>query len=99
MEPHLRAMLKRFAGQPFALLEVNSDEDADEVKEKKQAEGNTWRCWADGREGPIHRQWNVTRWPTVFVLDGRGVIRYKELRDQPLETAVEKLLKEKVAGE
>jgi len=58
-------------------------------------EGYTWRCWADGgKEGPIGRRWNVTHWPTVYVLDAKGVIRYKELRDEPLEKAVEALLAE-----
>jgi WD40 repeat protein/thiol-disulfide isomerase/thioredoxin len=99
MEPHTRALVKRFADQPFALLEVNSDEDRDDVKERMKAEGNPWRSWFDGgREGPIHKRWNVTRWPTVIVLDAKGVIRYKDLRDRPLAQAVEALLKETVSA-
>jgi RNA polymerase sigma factor (sigma-70 family) len=94
MKPNLREMVKTFSGKPFALLEVNSDDDPGAVKDRRKADGTTWPCWADGgRDGPIHRQWNVTRWPTVYVLDDAGVIRFKNLRDEPLAKAVEQLLK------
>ena len=86
-------LAKALSEKPFALLEVSSDADPDAVKERRVADGNAWPCWADGgREGPIHRQWNVTSWPAVFVLDDRGVIRFKDLRDEPLTKAVETLL-------
>ena len=89
-------MVKRFADQPFVLLEVNSDNDAEDWKDVMKQEGYTWRCWSEGgREGPIARRWNVTHWPTIFVIDGKGVIRFKELRDKPLEETVETLLREK----
>jgi RNA polymerase sigma factor (sigma-70 family) len=95
MNPHKQTLVKRHAGKPFALLEVNSDSDPEEWKRMMKKEGYTWRCWADGgREGPIARRWNVTHWPTIYVLDGKGLIRYKELRDEPLEKAVETLLAE-----
>jgi hypothetical protein len=86
-------MVKTFSDKPFQLLEVNSDDDPGAVKDRMKADGNTWPCWFDeGREGPIHRRWNVTSWPTIVVLDGRGVIRFKDLRDDPLQKAVEQLL-------
>jgi peroxiredoxin len=95
MNPHMQALVKRHAGKPFALLEVSSDSDPEEWQRVMKKEGYTWQCWADGgREGPIARRWNVTHWPTVYVLDARGVIRYKELRDEPLEKAVATLLAE-----
>jgi WD40 repeat protein/thiol-disulfide isomerase/thioredoxin len=95
MHPHLQRMVEQLADKPFALLEVNSDEDPEAVRRTMRKEKRTWRCWFDGgREGPIARRWSVHHWPTVFVLDRKGVIRYKELRDQPLEQAVQLLLKE-----
>jgi len=59
----------------------------------------TWRCWFDGgREGPIARRWGVYRWPTIFVLDAKGVIRYKELRGPMLDRIVDRLMKENGEG-
>jgi hypothetical protein len=91
-----KLVVERHAGQPFALLEVNSDEDRETVKRTMRKEKLTWRCWFDGggRQGPIAQRWHVHQWPTIFVLDARGVIRYKELRDDPLDRAVDALLAE-----
>ena len=33
-------------------------------------------------------------WPTIYVLDAKGVIRYKGLRGDELDKAVDELLKE-----
>jgi WD40 repeat protein/peroxiredoxin len=99
MNPQKQRLVERLAGRPFALLEVNSDEDREAVKRTMRKEKLTWRCWFDGgREGPIARRWNVHRWPTIFLLDARGVIRYKELREEPMDEAVLALVKEAEAG-
>jgi peroxiredoxin len=99
MNPQKQGLVERLASKPFALLEVNSDEDREAVKRTMRKEKLTWRCWFDGgREGPIARQWDVHHWPTVFVLDAQGKIRYKELSDQPLEEAVQVLLRETTAA-
>jgi RNA polymerase sigma factor (sigma-70 family) len=95
MNPHKQELVKRHAGKPFALLEVNSDDDPGEWKRVMKKEGYAWRCWADGgTEGPIAKRWNISRWPTVYVLDAKGVIRHKELHDEPLSKAVDALLAE-----
>ena len=56
----------------------------------------TWPSWHDGKtdEGPIARRYHVTGFPTVFVLDAKGVIRSKGVRGAGLDLAVETLLKE-----
>jgi RNA polymerase sigma factor (sigma-70 family) len=95
LNPQEQRLVERLAGKPFTLLEVNSDEDREAVKRTMRKEKLTWRCWFEGgREGPIARRWNVHRWPGIYVLDAQGVIRYKDLRDQPLDEAVLRLLPE-----
>jgi hypothetical protein len=61
-----------------------------------QKEQITWRSWWDGgtTEGPIATRWNVTGWPTIYVLDDRGVIRYKNIVGEELDKAVDALLKQ-----
>ncbi len=55
----------------------------------------TWRQALDGTtSGPIAKQWNVHGWPTTYVLDDKGVIRFKNARGQKMDEAVEKLLAE-----
>jgi WD40 repeat protein/thiol-disulfide isomerase/thioredoxin len=98
MNPHKQELLRRYAGKPFALLEVNSDDDPGEWKRAMKKEGYTWRSWADGKEGPIAKKWDVSRWPTIFVLDRQGVIRYKGLPSEAFEKAVDVLLGEATAN-
>jgi peroxiredoxin len=96
MYPYERSLVKRMEGKPFALLGVNSDKDRDEFKKVVDKEQLTWRSWWDGgsAHGPIARSWNVSAWPTVYVLDTKGVIRHKDVFDNELGEAVESLLSE-----
>jgi hypothetical protein len=58
-------------------------------------ENVTWRQFMDGTtSGPIATKWNVRTWPTIYILDHKGVIRFKNLRGPQMEEAVEKLLAE-----
>src|SRR5262249_34379518 len=78
--PAERAIVERYRGQPFALLGVNHDEHRDRVRSAIAGGEITWRSWWDGidQERGICEQWNIAGFPTVYVLDHRGVIRYKD---------------------
>jgi peroxiredoxin len=82
--------VKKFKGKPFVLLGVNRDNDREKLKKIIKRERISWRSWF----GPIVPAWHVWNEPTTFVLDAKGVIRFKDLRDKQLEEAVEKLLQE-----
>jgi RNA polymerase sigma factor (sigma-70 family) len=93
VKPQLQALVKKLADKPFAVVEVNSDENREDVRVRRAAEGNLWKCWFDGStKGPISRLWNAGPWPTIFVLDADGVIRHKRLQGPDLEKAVNRLL-------
>lgn len=73
-----KALVAAMKGRPFALVGVNGDEAGNraEVKETVKKEGITWRSfWAGGPDGVIPREWGVQSWPTVYVIDGEGIIR------------------------
>jgi len=96
MVPTERALVKRYEGQPFAMVGVNSDIDLDKLKPALVKHGITWRSFYDGptADGPIASKWNVQGWPCIYVLDAKGVIRFRELRGEQLERAVAELMKE-----
>lgn len=95
MYPHERSLVKRLQNQPFALLGINSDQDKEKLKEAMKEENITWRSWWDQTtSGPIAKAWNIHGWPTIYVLDAKGVIRYRDVREKALDDAVDKLLKE-----
>jgi thiol-disulfide isomerase/thioredoxin len=96
MYPQEREMVKRLSGKPFVLLGVNGDGDRNEIKQVVAAQKLAWRSWWDGGNTgrPINRKWNILSIPTVFVLDAKGVIRYKRVRGKAIDDAVDHLLKE-----
>jgi len=88
------------AGRPFVLLGVNTDEDRQEIKSVIAKQNLNWRSWWDGgsTEGPIVKQWQIGTWPTLYVIDDKGLVRYIENQGggvdiEPLEAALEKLVR------
>jgi hypothetical protein len=100
MYPHERSLVKNLAGKPFALVGVNSDRDTDALKPVLEKEKITWRSFWNGplgTGGPISKAWGVRGWPTLYVIDHKGVIRNKYLGspgDKVLDDVIEKLVKE-----
>jgi hypothetical protein len=94
MYPHERSLVSRLKDEPFALVGVNSDSDRAALKSVIQRERMSWRSFWDGGSihGPIASKWNVVAWPTVYVLDGEGRIRFKQIYGEDLEHAIESLL-------
>lgn len=97
MYPHERSLVTRLKDRPFALIGVNSDPDKDKLKKRMQKENITWRSFWNGPkgpDGPISEAWNVRGWPTIYVLDHTGVIRFKHVWEKQLDEAVDQLLAE-----
>jgi hypothetical protein len=101
MYPHERSLVQRMTGKPFALIGVNSDDDRAELKNVLVEERITWRSFWDGggTNGPIARAWGIRGWPTIYVIDHKGVIRYRDVRGQAMDRAVDKLLEEMEANQ
>ena len=93
--PQMRDLAGRLKDRPFAIVSINAEPEKTlkELRDAWAAEKNGWRCLFDGTwEGPIQKAWNVQRFPTIFVLDGEGRIRFKNVRGPDLEAAVDGLL-------
>jgi len=95
MIPHEKTLVKRLEDQPFALVGINSDNEK-RYRERRPEMGVTWRSFFDGGStgGPIASQWGVTGWPTIYVLDAEGKIRYQGVRGDEMDRAVDTLLVE-----
>lgn len=95
--PHEREMTERLKGKPFTIVAVNGDEKREKAAEVMAREKMTWPSFwngSDGADGPISKAWNVRGWPTVYILDAKGVIRFKGQRREKLEEKVKLLLEE-----
>ena len=73
--PYERQLVSKMEDRPFALLGVNVDKRADAaaIQRKKMT---SWPSWQDGPSGPISSKWHIKGYPTVFVLDRKGTIRW-----------------------
>jgi TolB protein len=90
MIPHERSLVTEMKGKPFAIVGINTD-SAEMYAEWQKKLPTTWRSFADGDpEGPICKRWCIGGFPTVFVLDGEGVIRHIDPDD--LDQAVKELV-------
>lgn len=96
MYPHERSLVSRLEKEPFVLVGMNSDATPEVYKEAAQRESLTWPAFFDagGTDGPIATKWGVRSWPTIFVLDAKGVIRFKNVRGEEMDKAVDALLAE-----
>jgi hypothetical protein len=74
---------------------VNSDADREGLQKVMRKKHISWRSfWDESTDGPISRAWNVTGWPTNYVIDYEGVIRHKKKRGESLDRAIGDLLVE-----
>lgn len=94
MIPHEREMVKKHKDAPFALISVSGDEEKGTLKKFLETTDMPWVHWWDGQEGKIIKGWNIQAFPTIYVLDAEGVIRYKFVGvvKKELDEAVDKLL-------
>ena len=85
--------------RPFALIGVNvSPFETKNLKERMDKEKMNWRSFA--HQEAINAQWNPST-PGYYVLDPRGVIRYKWVGapgEKAIDTALEKLISEAEAN-
>jgi hypothetical protein len=104
MFPHERSLVARLKDEPFALVGVNSDSDLAAKKPKFKDEKITWRSFWNGPEGtggPISSEWNVSGWPTLYLIDPEGKIRHKHLGspgDEVLDQEIDALVAEAKAN-
>ena len=94
MYPHERSLVERLKDEPFALVGVNSDDSPATLAAAKERENITWTSFFDGGStgGPIATKWGVTGWPTIYVIDHEGIIRYMNVRGEAMDEAVDALL-------
>jgi len=94
MIPHERDMVKKLKDKPFVLLSVSADAKKETLTEFLDKEPMPWTHWWNGASGNVLETFQVGFYPTIYVIDAKGVIRHKHLRGEKLEHAVEKLIAE-----
>ncbi len=100
MLPHEKALVQRLANEPFALIGMNTDSDTVENLNKRfKTEGLNWRHAMLGspNKAEIPTRWNVQGYPTLYLVDAKGVIRKYWLggpEESELDSAIDELVAE-----
>ncbi len=93
MYPQQRTLISKWKDKPFALLSVTTDSTLETLAMAIDEGKITWRCWWDGgTDGPITTRWGVGSFPSIFVLDKQGVIRFMDVKGKDFDAAVDSLL-------
>ncbi len=101
MYPHERSLVRILADKPFAIIGVNSDQsiggkDLETIREIVKEKNLTWRSFQNiGSGTPISQDWGVEGWPTIYLIDAEGTIRYQhDFLNGDLDAEIEKLMAE-----
>ena len=92
--------MTKLKAKPFALLGVHvGGANVKQLKKVMEKEKITWRSFVDvgnAGMGPVATKWNLSATPTFYVIDHKGVIRYKWAGppgEKVMEAALDKLIK------
>jgi peroxiredoxin len=92
--PHLRQLTDKYAGKPFTIVGISADEDSGKWQEYLKRQPLPWTQWRSGRGGVV-AAWNVTGFPTRYIIDHKGIIRDCDgLRDSAFDQFLDQLVKE-----
>ena len=95
MIPHEREMVAKLKDKPFVLISLSADAKKETLTAFLEKEAMPWtHWWNGGAQGGAVEAYKVRFYPTIYVLDDKGVIRYKHVRGEAMDHAVEALLKE-----
>jgi thiol-disulfide isomerase/thioredoxin len=97
--PYERLLLELYRDRPFALVGVSSDASVETAKQGKIDAHLPFRSWWDGFEkvrfkGPIATAWGIIGWPTIYVMDATGTIRFAGVDREDALKAVAQLMDE-----
>jgi hypothetical protein len=97
MLPHERSLVIRLRSKPFVLLGVSADQTRKNVQDVQKSGEVTWRSWwFEGKQAErINRDWRVTGYPTICLIDHKGLVRY-EFAGRPQEKELDKAIDELV---
>jgi peroxiredoxin len=98
MIPEEQKLIDKFKDRPFALLGVTEDAEITMSRRTAIEHHITWPCWFDGASGSIHRDYDITHWPTFYLLDQDGRIVQMDPNRDHLEELVNELMDKSKQG-
>ena len=94
--PHVVKLYKKNRDKGFEIVGISLDRSRSALDQYVEANGMEWPQFFDGKywQNEIAMMYRVRSIPATFLIDRKGVLRYRALRGRELEEAVGKLLEE-----
>ncbi len=91
--PTLKAMHEKYAGKGLQIVGIHTTDDADTLPKYVEQESIAWPMAVDVDKATV-QGWNVPHYPTLFLIDRTGKLRFASLYHGDLERAIVQLLEE-----
>jgi thiol-disulfide isomerase/thioredoxin len=94
--PNVVKLYKKHHDSGFEIIGISLDRSREALDRYVRDNGMRWPQFFDGKfwENEIAMMYKVRAIPATFLIDRRGVLRYRSIRGKQLEEAVDKLVKE-----
>ncbi|RLE28865.1 hypothetical protein DRJ54_05740 [Candidatus Acetothermia bacterium] len=94
--PNVLSMYQELHDQGFEIIGISLDTSESELRSVLQERGIAWPQYYDGKgwDNEIAGMYRVFGIPATFLLDRKGIIRYRDLRGEDLREKVLELLAE-----
>jgi thiol-disulfide isomerase/thioredoxin len=96
MIPHERELAEKYKDK-FVIVSVSADEEKSDLTEFLSKEAMPWTHWWDGPKGSVTKMFKIKAFPTMYLIDAKGVIRQKWIGNpgnEKIDKAVEELVAE-----
>lgn len=95
--PHMRSIAHKFEGQPFVMLSISLDVDANNWKDYVAKNDMTWPQYREtGFGGKIAKLFNVNAIPATFSIDADGVLEDERVGDASIDGKLKKMIAQAV---
>ena len=79
--------MEKFVGKPFTIVGVNCNDAPEKAAAVAKQQKMSWPSFVDGEDGPIATGWRIERFPSMLLIDSRGIIQMKNPPDEEELTA------------
>jgi thiol-disulfide isomerase/thioredoxin len=99
MIPHTKKLVEKMDGKPFVFVSISADAKKETLTKFIEKTPMPWTHWYSGTGGVVEA-WDVEAFPTIFILDAKGIIRKKMegADEEAINEEVENLDKQAAAG-
>lgn len=86
--PHLRALVERYEGRPFALVGVNAFDSEEDFRQGVEEYKVSWISAFQGSSPVISELYRVQAYPTYLLIDHEGKVSMRGYDDDSIEELV-----------